>query len=59
MKDIVSHKGFIMHRSRCHRSQKRGGKGVIGSGQYEDTEHLFTASTHDYIMCFMNSGRSM
>jgi DNA gyrase subunit A len=42
-----------------YRSQKRGGKGVIGSGQYEEdfVEHLFTASTHDNIMFFMNSGR--
>ena len=56
----VTHKDFIK-RTALHeyRSQKRGGKGVIGSGQYEDdfVEHLFTASTHDYIMCFMNSGR--
>ncbi len=56
----VTHKGFIKRTSLDeYRSQKRGGKGVIGSGQYEDdfVEHLFTASTHDYIMCFMNSGR--
>lgn len=56
----VTHKGFIKRTSLDeYRSQKRGGKGVIGSGQYEEdfVEHLFTASTHDYIMCFMNSGR--
>ena len=56
----VTHKGFIKRTSLdAYRSQKRGGKGVIGSGQYEDdfVERLFTASTHDYIMCFMNSGR--
>ncbi|MGB0264322.1 MAG: DNA gyrase subunit A, partial [Opitutales bacterium] len=56
----VTHNGFIKRTSLDeYRSQKRGGKGVIGSGQYEDdfVEHLFTASTHDYIMCFMNSGR--
>ncbi|MGB0409087.1 MAG: DNA gyrase subunit A [Opitutales bacterium] len=56
----VTHKGFIKRTALDeYRSQKRGGKGVIGSGQYEDdfVEHLFTASTHDYIMCFMNSGR--
>ena len=56
----VTHKGFIKRTSLDeYRSQKRGGKGVIGSGQYEDdfVEHLFTASTHDFIMCFMNSGR--
>ena len=56
----VTHKAFIKRTSLDeYRSQKRGGKGVIGSGQYEDdfVEHLFTASTHDYIMCFMNTGR--
>lgn len=55
-----THKGFIKRTALDeYRSQKRGGKGVIGSGQYEDdfVERLFTASTHDYIMCFMNSGR--
>jgi DNA gyrase subunit A len=56
----ISHKGFMKRTSLDeYRSQKRGGKGVIGSGQYEDdfVEHLFTASTHDYIMFFMNNGR--
>lgn len=56
----VSHNGFIKRTGvSAYRSQKRGGKGVIGSGQYDDdfTEHLFTASTHDYIMFFMNNGR--
>lgn len=56
----VTHKGFMKRTSLDeYRSQKRGGKGVIGSGQYDDdfVEHLFTASTHDNIMFFMNSGR--
>lgn len=56
----VSHKGFIKRTPvDAYRSQKRGGKGVIGSGQYEDDfiEHLFTASTHDYIIFFMSNGR--
>ena len=56
----VTHKGFMKRTSLDeYRSQKRGGKGVIGSGQYEDdfVKHLFTASTHDYIMFFMNNGR--
>tara|TARA_B110000093_G_C12969905_1_gene411780 strand:+ start:3297 stop:5861 length:2565 start_codon:yes stop_codon:yes gene_type:complete len=56
----ITHKGF-MKRTSLHeyRSQKRGGKGVIGSGQYEEdfVEHLFTGSTHDNIMFFMNNGR--
>ena len=56
----VSHNGFIKRTSvSAYRSQKRGGKGVIGSGQYEEDfiEHIFTASTHDSIMFFMNNGR--
>lgn len=56
----ISHKGFIKRTPvSSYRSQKRGGKGVIGSGQHEEdfVEHLFTASTHDYIMFFMNNGR--
>ncbi len=56
----VTHKGFMKRTSIDeYRSQKRGGKGVIGSGQYEAdfVEQLFTASTHDYIMFFMNNGR--
>ncbi len=56
----VTHKGFMKRTSLDeYRSQKRGGKGVIGSGQYEEdfVEQLFTASTHDYIMFFMHNGR--
>lgn len=56
----VSHKGFIKRTPvSSYRSQKRGGKGVIGTGSYDEdfTEHLFTASTHDYMMFFMNNGR--
>lgn len=56
----VSHEGFIKRtETTAYRSQKRGGKGIIGSGAYEADfiEHLFTASTHDYIMFFMTNGR--
>lgn len=56
----VSHNGFIKRTAvSSYRSQKRGGKGVIGSGQHDEDfiERLFTASTHDYIMFFMNNGR--
>ncbi len=56
----VSHHGFIKRTGvSAYRSQKRGGKGVIGAGQHDDdfVEHLFTASTHDYIMFFTNRGR--
>jgi DNA gyrase subunit A len=56
----VSHQGFIKRTPvASYRSQKRGGKGIIGTETYEEdfVEHLFTASTHDYIMFFMNNGR--
>jgi DNA gyrase subunit A len=56
----VSHKGFIKRTPvSSYRAQKRGGKGVIGTGSYEEdfVEHLFTASTHDYMMFFMSNGR--
>lgn len=56
----VSHNGFIKRTPVSnYRSQRRGGKGVIGTGSYEEdfVEHLFTASTHDYVMFFMSNGR--
>ena len=56
----VSHVGFIKRtRVADYRSQKRGGKGVIGAETYEDdfVEHLFTASTHDFILFFTNQGQ--
>jgi DNA gyrase subunit A len=56
----VTRNGFIRRTSiDTYRSQKRGGKGVIGVGQHEDdsVEHLISASTHDLIMFVMNNGR--
>jgi len=56
----VSHQGFIKRTSvSSYRSQRRGGKGVIGTTSYEEdfVERLFTASTHDYIIFIMNNGR--
>lgn len=56
----VTHKGFIKRTGVSEfRSQRRGGKGVIGTGQHDDdfVAHLFSASTHDYIMFFMKTGR--
>jgi DNA gyrase subunit A len=56
----VSHLGFIKRtRVADYRSQKRGGKGVIGAETYEEdfAEHLFTASTHDYILFLTNTGQ--
>lgn len=56
----VSHNGFIKRTAvSSYRAQKRGGKGVIGTGSHQEdfVEHLFTASTHDFILFFMNNGR--
>ena len=62
----ITHGGLIKRTNVSqYRSQRRGGKGVIGmttrDGQTEEdkdfVEHLFTASTHDYLMFFTNSGR--
>jgi len=56
----VSHLGFIKRtRVADYRSQKRGGKGVIGAETYEEdfAEHLFTASTHDFILFLTNTGQ--
>jgi len=56
----VSHLGFIKRtRVSDYRSQKRGGKGIIGTETYDEdfVEHLFTASTHDYILFLTNTGQ--
>ncbi len=55
----VSHLGFIKRTPVAeYRSQKRGGKGIIGTETYEEdfVEHLFTASTHDYILFVTTHG---
>lgn len=61
----ITHAGLIKRTNvSSYRSQRRGGKGVIGmstrEGDGDDAdfiEHLFTASTHDYLMFFTNKGR--
>jgi DNA gyrase subunit A len=42
-----------------YREQRRGGVGVMGMDLKEDDyiEHLFVASTHDYILFFSNVGK--
>ena len=42
-----------------YRQQRRGGKGVVGMNTKEEdfVEHVFTASTHDYLLCFTETGR--
>ena len=58
----ASHLGFIKRtRVADYRSQRRGGKGIIGTengyGEGSLPRHLFTASTHDYILFFTNTGQ--
>jgi DNA gyrase subunit A len=42
-----------------YREQRRGGQGVMGMDIKEDDyiEHLFVASTHDYVLFFTNVGK--
>ncbi len=64
----ITHGGFIKRTAvSAFRAQRRGGKGVIGmqtrEGATEEeegdfVEHLFTATTHDYLMFFTASGRA-
>src|SRR5271169_3604264 len=62
----LTHSGLIKRTNVSqYRAQRRGGKGVIGMATREGEtpeendfiEHLFTASTHDYLMFFTNMGR--
>ncbi|HYD84299.1 MAG TPA: DNA gyrase C-terminal beta-propeller domain-containing protein, partial [Opitutus sp.] len=56
----VSHLGFIKRTPVAeYRSQKRGGKGIIGAETYDEdfVENLFTASTHDYILFLTSTGQ--
>jgi DNA gyrase subunit A len=56
----ISHQGYLKRTAvSAYRSQRRGGKGVIGMEQREEDfiEHLFTCSTHDNIMFFTEQGR--
>ncbi len=56
----VSHAGYIKRMPiDTYRRQRRGGRGVAGMATKEEdwVEHLFTASTHDYILFFTALGR--
>ena len=56
----ISHQGYIKRFPVSgYRRQGRGGQGVAGGTTKEDDyiEHLFVASTHDYILFFTNKGR--
>lgn len=56
----ISHLGYIKRTSATeYRSQRRGGRGVIGGKTREEDyiEHLFVASTHHTMLFFTEKGR--
>ncbi|MBF0216652.1 MAG: DNA gyrase subunit A [Candidatus Omnitrophica bacterium] len=56
----VSHAGYIKRFPvRAYRQQRRGGKGAIGAEARDEDfiEHLFVASTHDYMLVFTSEGK--
>ena len=56
----ISHLGLIKRFPVSgYRRQSRGGRGVTGAATKEDdfVEHMFIASTHNYILFFTNAGR--
>src|ERR1700719_920060 len=64
----ITHGGFIKRTAvSAFRAQRRDGKGVIGMSTREGAtqedegdfvQHLFTATTHDFLMFFTESGRA-
>ena len=57
---MISHNGFIKRFPVSgYRRQSRGGKGITGATTDEEDfiEHMFIASTHDYILFFTDKGR--
>jgi DNA gyrase subunit A len=56
----VSHMGYIKRTNlNEYRTQKRGGKGSIGTNTRDEDflEHLFVATTHNYLLFFTKNGR--
>lgn len=56
----ISHGGYIKRLPvSAYRKQKRGGKGVTGAEVKEEdfVEHLFVASTKDYLLIFTDKGQ--
>lgn len=57
----ISHTGYIKRQPlSVYRSQRRGGRGIMGMGTKEDdfVEHLFVTNTHDYLMFFTDKGKA-
>jgi DNA gyrase subunit A len=56
----LTHAGYVKRMPlTTYRRQGRGGQGIIGSDAKEGDfiEELFIASTHDYLLVFLNNGR--
>jgi DNA gyrase subunit A len=56
----ITHTGYIKRLPvGTYRSQKRGGKGVVGMGTKDNdfVEHLFVSNTHHYLLFFTNKGK--
>ena len=56
----ISHAGYIKRNATSqYRSQRRGGKGMVGATTREEdfVEHLFVSSTHSYLLFFTSFGR--
>ncbi len=56
----LTHFGYIKRQpTDSYKSQRRGGKGIIGLSTREEdfVENLFSTSTHDFILFFTSKGR--
>src|SRR5512143_4041013 len=56
----ISHSGYIKRTSvSTYKKQRRGGRGLNGQALKDEdfVEHLFVASTHEYILVFTDDGR--
>lgn len=57
----ISHRGYVKRQPvAAYRSQRRGGRGIMGMGTKDDdfVEHLFVTNTHDYLMFFTDKGKA-
>jgi len=56
----ISHRGYIKRTPvSTYRAQRRGGKGIKGAKSEDEDpiEHIFAASTHDYLLFFTTKGK--
>src|SRR5690606_22503913 len=56
----LSQRGYVKRTAlSVYQAQGRGGKGIMGakSDEEDPMEHLFVASTHDYLLFFTDRGK--